>query len=182
MEIDYPIVLKSIPKDAGGGWVAEHPDLNGCIADGSSKKEALENLEYAKEIWIETALNRKIQIPLPKCEKTEDFSGKLTLRLPKNMHRNLSNQAKEEGVSLNQYILYLLSFNYGQHELLTIIKKSLNELAPTININMESHKRVRKASKDLEDVLSEQWSGVNTHNRWNPKSLGKEMWGVINNE
>lgn len=41
-------------------------------------------------------------------EKME-YSGKISLRLPKSLHRELAEQAKREGVSLNQYALYKLS-------------------------------------------------------------------------
>jgi hypothetical protein len=35
--------------------------------------------------------------------------SRLTLRLPDSLHQNLSQQAKTEGVSLNQMIVYLLA-------------------------------------------------------------------------
>jgi predicted HicB family RNase H-like nuclease len=38
-----------------------------------------------------------------------EYSGKISLRLPKTLHKDLINNAKSEGVSLNQYILYKLS-------------------------------------------------------------------------
>ncbi|NLB82496.1 MAG: toxin-antitoxin system HicB family antitoxin [Clostridiaceae bacterium] len=38
-----------------------------------------------------------------------EYSGKISLRLPKTLHKDLINNAKNEGVSLNQYVLYKLS-------------------------------------------------------------------------
>ena len=35
--------------------------------------------------------------------------SRLTLRLPGTLHRQLSEQAKREGISLNQYIVYALT-------------------------------------------------------------------------
>jgi len=35
--------------------------------------------------------------------------GRLTVRLPETLHRQLETQARQEGVSLNQYIVYLLT-------------------------------------------------------------------------
>ncbi|MXZ09982.1 MAG: toxin-antitoxin system HicB family antitoxin [Gemmatimonadetes bacterium] len=35
--------------------------------------------------------------------------SRLTLRLPDSLHRQLSDQAKQEGISLNQYIVYALT-------------------------------------------------------------------------
>jgi len=44
-------------------------------------------------------------------EKDNKFSGEIRIRMPKSLHKELSNQAKEEGTSLNQYIIYKLSKN-----------------------------------------------------------------------
>lgn len=44
------------------------------------------------------------------------YSGKLSLRIPKSLHRELVEEAAQEGVSLNQYALYRLAqaprYNY----------------------------------------------------------------------
>lgn len=38
-----------------------------------------------------------------------DYSGRLNIRIPKSLHQKLSQDAKNDGVSLNQYILYKLA-------------------------------------------------------------------------
>jgi len=38
-----------------------------------------------------------------------EYSGKISLRVPRSLHRDLVDSAKSEGVSLNQFILYKLS-------------------------------------------------------------------------
>ena len=38
-----------------------------------------------------------------------DYSGKISIRVPKTLHRDLAQDAKEEGISLNQFILYKLA-------------------------------------------------------------------------
>lgn len=38
-----------------------------------------------------------------------DYSGKLNIRIPRSLHQRLSQEAKADGVSLNQYILYKLA-------------------------------------------------------------------------
>jgi antitoxin HicB len=58
----YPIEL--IP-DEDGYWFAQIPLLQGCMTQGSSREEALEMLDEAKELWLETALSRGISIPEP---------------------------------------------------------------------------------------------------------------------
>lgn len=39
----------------------------------------------------------------------EEYSGKLVIRIPRSLHKELKEAAKREGVSLNQYMLYKLS-------------------------------------------------------------------------
>lgn len=39
----------------------------------------------------------------------EEYSGRLVLRIPRSLHRELKRAAEIEGVSLNQYMLYKLS-------------------------------------------------------------------------
>lgn len=39
----------------------------------------------------------------------EDYSGRLNIRIPRSLHKRLSQEAKSDGVSLNQYILYKLA-------------------------------------------------------------------------
>lgn len=41
----------------------------------------------------------------------KEFSGRISIRIPKSLHKELSITAKQEAVTLNQYIVYLLSMN-----------------------------------------------------------------------
>jgi len=47
-------------------FIAEVPELPGCAADGSTYKEALQNVEVVMQEWIETAKDLKRSIPEPK--------------------------------------------------------------------------------------------------------------------
>ena len=48
-------------------------------------------------------------VPLEEVKSAYDFSGKLNIRIPKSLHFQLSQEAKRDGVSLNQYIIYKLA-------------------------------------------------------------------------
>ncbi|MPM31593.1 hypothetical protein SDC9_78149 [bioreactor metagenome] len=50
-------------------------------------------------------------MPLDDVKSALDFSGRLNIRIPKSLHMKLSSEAKNDGVSLNQYIIYKLSLN-----------------------------------------------------------------------
>lgn len=47
-------------------FIAEIPELPGCMADGMTHAEALENVEKIAEEWIETAQELGRLIPEPK--------------------------------------------------------------------------------------------------------------------
>ena len=44
-------------------FIAEVPELPGCMADGKTHKEALANVEVIIKEWIETAIELKRPIP-----------------------------------------------------------------------------------------------------------------------
>ncbi len=48
-------------------------------------------------------------VSLDEYRARREYSGKLMLRIPKELHRQLAEAAKENGVSLNQYALYKLA-------------------------------------------------------------------------
>ncbi len=43
----------------------------------------------------------------------DDYSGRVTLRLPKSLHRALAKAANSEGVSLNQHLTNVLNYYSG---------------------------------------------------------------------
>ncbi len=50
-------------------FVAEVPELLGCVAHGESHVAALENVNEAMELWVETAREFGDPIPEPKGER-----------------------------------------------------------------------------------------------------------------
>lgn len=116
--IQIPYRIKIYPtgeendRDDQIEWVAEIPDLPGCVGCGDTPEEALAMVEDAKRSWIESALADGIDIPEPKNPDNFQYSGKFTLRVPKSLHKELSLKAEEEGLSLNQYIVYLITKNH----------------------------------------------------------------------
>ena len=104
LNLNYPVTLH---RDPDGGYVVEIKELPGCITQGETLEEALDEIEEARSLWIETAYDRGDDIPLPSTEV--QYSGKTLLRMPRSLHRRLAEGADWEGVSLNQHIVALLS-------------------------------------------------------------------------
>jgi antitoxin HicB len=111
--VDYymglPYRLEIIPDPDEGGYVARYPELPGCITAGETMASAAENAADAKKAWLEAALEDCTEIPEPAL--LDDYSGQFKLRIPRSLHRSLAEHSKREGVSMNQYCVYLLSKN-----------------------------------------------------------------------
>ena len=107
MKLNYRLEFE--PDEDGGGYVAYFPELRGCTTFGDTIEEAAANAVDAKRTWLEAALEEKIEIPLP--ERKDSYSGQFKLRVPKALHKLLSQHAKQEGISMNQYCVYLLARN-----------------------------------------------------------------------
>ncbi|NQZ63634.1 type II toxin-antitoxin system HicB family antitoxin [Crocosphaera sp.] len=60
--LKYPITLYSEDE---GGYVAEIKDLPGCLTQGDTLEETINNINEARELWIETAYEAGDDIPLP---------------------------------------------------------------------------------------------------------------------
>ena len=97
-----------------GGYVVSFPELPGCITCGETVESAVANAEDAKREWIIAALEDGIVIHEP--DDLENYSGQFKLRIPKSLHRSLTEHARREGISMNQYCVYLLSKNDAARE------------------------------------------------------------------
>jgi predicted RNase H-like HicB family nuclease len=95
--------------DDDSGYIAIAPDLPGCSAFGRTQQEALEELQTAIEGWISAARAVGNDVPPPSRPSAASPSGRVLLRMPRSLHAQLAKQADNEGVSLNQYIVSLLS-------------------------------------------------------------------------
>ena len=103
-----PYRLEMVPDQEEGGFVVSFPDLPGCLSSGETYEEALKNAEDAKREWMTAALEEGVDVPEP--DSLEAYSGQFKLRMPKSLHRHLAQQARREGVSMNQYCIYRLSY------------------------------------------------------------------------
>jgi predicted RNase H-like HicB family nuclease len=62
---NYRVYVEPLADQLGGGFVAYAPQLKGCVSDGATPAEALENIYDAISCWIEGANARGISIPTP---------------------------------------------------------------------------------------------------------------------
>lgn len=119
-----------IVPDEEGGYSAQVLEFDGCFSDGASPKEAYENLEEAARNWLEAALEQGLTPPEPYI--TQEYSGTVSLRLPKSLHKRAAEMARQEGVSLNQFLLAAIAHRVGMQDLnsafLDLLERQINRL------------------------------------------------------
>ena len=107
LKMPYRMELVEDPDE--GGFVVSYPDLPGCITCGETVERAIANAQDAKKAWLEAALEEGIEIHEP--DSLEEYSRQFKLRLPRSLHRSLAEHSQREGISMNQYCVYLLAKN-----------------------------------------------------------------------
>lgn len=88
-------------------WVAIAPEIQGCSALGDTDNEALRELDNAIKLHLRIRAENKL--PIPQTLAGQKLGGRFLLRIPKALQYNLKEEAMEEGVSVNQYALFLIS-------------------------------------------------------------------------
>ena len=63
MTSKYEIIIYWSQEDQA--FIADVPELPGCMADGKTYQEALANIEVVVQEWIDTATDLKRPIPQP---------------------------------------------------------------------------------------------------------------------
>ena len=112
IDIKYPIEMKPLAMEEGNGWLITFPDLPGCMSDGETPEEAIENGKDALECWIQACKEDGREIPLPGVSS----SGKFITRIPKSLHTRLILRAKQEGVSMNALVTSFIAEYIGRKE------------------------------------------------------------------
>jgi antitoxin HicB len=97
-------------SDEDEGFIATAPDLPGCSAYGKTAEDAVAEVKTVIRGWIEAMADIGNPIPPPsKYDPHHQYSGKVLVRMPKALHGQLVSRAKAEGVSLNSWMVFLLT-------------------------------------------------------------------------
>ena len=111
-----PYRMEIVEDREEGGFVVSFPELPGCITCGETLETAVANAQDAKKAWLEAALADGVMIQEP--DSLEKYSGQFKLRMPRSLHRALAEHSQQEGISMNQYCVYLLAKNDALHALI----------------------------------------------------------------
>lgn len=112
--LEYNIITRRVVVDG-------QPMFEARVKEFPDVREYAEDLTEAYELVVDTIqttaevferLNRALPDPMV---PQDEFSGRITLRLPKSLHRLLSTIAEEEAISLNQFLVNVLAYRRGVH-------------------------------------------------------------------
>ncbi|MGH9582147.1 MAG: type II toxin-antitoxin system HicB family antitoxin [Bryobacteraceae bacterium] len=106
-ERDYPVVIRKLSKAEGGGYLAEFPDLPGCMADGETPEEAIRESRDALASYLDSIKKHGDALPSP-------AQGVWRQRAPKTLQRRLQAVAEREGVSFNTLVISILAEGLGR--------------------------------------------------------------------
>lgn len=106
----YPVEVRPLAVDEGGGWLATFPDLPGCMGDGDTPQAAIADGFDAAQAWLATAQSHGDPIPKPGAGGE---SGRFVTRVPRSLHTRLVARAEQEGVSMNTLVVSLIAQGVG---------------------------------------------------------------------
>lgn len=101
----HPFEVRPLTKEEGGGYLVTFPDLPGCMADGATVEDAIQEAVDAERSYLATIKELGIE--------AAPASGKFVLRVPKSLHARLAAKAKGEGVSMNTLAVTILAESMG---------------------------------------------------------------------
>ncbi|MBV4430692.1 type II toxin-antitoxin system HicB family antitoxin [Clostridium tyrobutyricum] len=135
---DYKIEVMP-DKDNKNDFLAYIPQLD-CWGDGKNPSEAIKEVIDVGNDIIELAIEDGVKVPLPTSNNLhEEYSGKLSLRLPKYLHSEIAKRAESENCSINQLIQSFIAMGIGM---------KYGEEKITINIGIDSSKLQKSVVKD----------------------------------
>jgi len=137
-------------------WVAESKSLKGCAGQGNTADEAVAELELNEEEWLKTAKEYGLTIPAVQYETEESYSGNFTVRVSPSVHQAASEEAKKQGISLNQYVNDAIVEKNTKSLYEEGIKKGLEVVKQSIGISHRMSKGVRGWNYSFAPVVSSQ--------------------------
>lgn len=108
----YAVIVRKVLVDDQEVWRATVRELPDLAEFAETREEALDLALDAIESLKASAAEDGLPFPEP-IEDEEDYSGRVTLRMSKSMHRAVNIRADIEDVSLNSYIVECIALRLG---------------------------------------------------------------------
>ena len=97
--------VKIFPDPEGDGdYIAEVEELKGCSAFGQTPEEALQEIEKAMQMWIETAKKHGKPIPKPKSRKVNEPKKRFNVMFPESLLKNIDEYRGKHGLKRSELL------------------------------------------------------------------------------
>lgn len=130
---DYSISSKKETVDGEELFSAHCPQFPDVVMYAETRNDAVNLVAESINSIIEMSLEMNHPLPHPESYFQNDYSGRITLRIGKALHREIALNASRNGVSLNQYLVEVVANNAGkqtiQNELIKIINSTFIQLS-----------------------------------------------------
>jgi antitoxin HicB len=128
-------------SDEDQGFIVTCPDFPGLSAFGESPEEALAEARIALDLFIESLQASGNELPKP--TKTVDYSGQIRLRMPKSLHYSLVQKAEKECVSLNTWLITLLSERNATSKLVDAVCSKIESVEKAIHVHRAETRQIK---------------------------------------
>jgi antitoxin HicB len=105
---EYRVTVRPLSKAEGGGYLAEYPEIPGCMSDGETVEEAIRNGREALRDCLEVFKESGRKAPKSGVE-----AAQWRQRLPRTLYLKLTERAKSEGVSINSLVTAMIAESIG---------------------------------------------------------------------
>lgn len=114
---------RRLTPEPEGGYSATISEFPGLVAEGETAEDALKNLDEAAASWVEVSLahGRAIREPV----SFNGYSGKISLRIPRTLHRQVAELADLDGASVNQMLTQAIAEFLGRSEALHKVSEAM---------------------------------------------------------
>jgi predicted RNase H-like HicB family nuclease len=109
---NYSVVVKWSEED--NEFVAIVPELPLVSGLAPTREKAVKECMIAAGMVVDSLKDEGRRLPKP--SQIVEYSGQLRLRMPRFLHGQLAGLAEQEGMSLNSYIVYLLTRATATHQ------------------------------------------------------------------
>jgi antitoxin HicB len=108
----YRVTVRRLSREEGGGYLAEYPEIPGCMSDGETVEEAIANGREALHDCLAVFQETGRQIPQPSSVAPAQWRQ----RLPRSLYTKLTTQAEAEGVSINSLVTAIIAEAVGRRQ------------------------------------------------------------------
>lgn len=127
----YSINIDELDGNSEVKWLIRVPELDGCASFGKTLEEAFSNLNSSIESWINSIKKQGKALPKNRIRRVEEeYEGNLTFSIPKRLYHDLVLKSEEDRLSLNEYLIFLLTKGLYDNEITTTSWFNLTSVWP----------------------------------------------------